>query len=57
MPTGPLNDYCHACGMTEACRDSDDDWVRNKYILASYSLSYEYFGYVHTYCIAISITS
>ena len=31
MPTEPLDDYCHACGMTEACRDSDDDRVRNNY--------------------------
>ena len=57
MPTEPLNDYCHACGMTEACRDSDEDLVRNKYMLASYSLNYEYFGYVHAYCIAIFITN
>ena len=30
MPTEPLGDYCHACGMTEVCRDSDDDCVRIK---------------------------
>ena len=38
MPTEPLDDYCHACGMTEACRDSDDDWVRPDqiYIIAIY---------------------
>ena len=46
MPTEPLDDYCHACGMTEACRDSDDYWVRNNYSY-SYIVIAKHFGYVH----------
>ena len=52
MPTEPFDEHCHARGMTEVCRDSDDDWVRIKYTYYIASQPYEYLGYtcIVAYC-------